>query len=164
MNISPLEMTRRIGWVLLALLAQTVLGPRLAILGVQPSILLAVFVLFALKVGGLPAIWTGFCVGLVLDVYMPGVPGGFAMAMAILGYLVGVLQEQRVHTEYLTRVVILGVACIVHDTIWFLVGRHGLHDLAGFILRSSAPSALYTMILGAGIFALRPPPRTERRW
>lgn len=164
MNTSPLEILRRIGWVVLALLAQTTIAPRLAILGVQPSILLAVFVLFSLRTGGLAAIWTGFSVGLVLDVYMPGVPGGFALAMAVTGYCMGILQEQRVHTEYFTRVFLLGVACLLHDAVWFLVGRHGLDSLGMFLLQSSAPSAVYTMLVGAGIFALRPQVKSERRW
>lgn len=164
MSASPLEFLRRIGWVLLALLAQTALAPRLAIFGVQPSILLAVFVLFSLKMGTLTSIWTGFGVGLILDVYIPGVPGGFALAMSTLGFLGGLLNEQKVHTDYFTRVILLGIACIVHDSIWFLLGRHGWTSILQFIVATSAPSALYTMLVGAGFFALRPPPRPERRW
>jgi len=164
MNLTPLQMARRVGWVVLALLAQATLAPRLAILGIQPSILLAVFVLFAIKMGSFSAIWTGFAAGLVLDVYMPGVPGSFAMAMALLGGLVGLLQEQRVHTEYFTRVILLGVVCLAHDTVWFLVGRHGFAALGTFLVRTSAPSAVYTMLAGALLFALRPPVRSERRW
>lgn len=164
MNGQFIASSRRIGWVMLALLAQTTLAPRLALFGVQPSILLIVFFLFSLKVGSLTAIWTGFCVGLVLDVYIPGVPGGFALAMSILGFLGGLLNEQEVHTDYLTRVILLGIACLVHDSIWFLLGRHGWTHIVEFLITTSAPSALYTMLLGAGFFALRPPPRQERRW
>ena len=164
MNTTSLEVFRRVGWMFMALLLQVTLGPKLAILGVQPSILMTVFVMFSLNMGSLASIWTGFAIGLVLDVYLPGVPGGFSLAMAIVGYLVGLVEERRVHTEYVTRVFILGVACILHDAIWFLVGRHALHDLGPFLLRSSAPSGLYTMIVGAGIFALKPAARMERRW
>lgn len=164
MNLTPFQIARRIGWVVLALLAQTTLAPRLAILGIQPSLLLAVLVLFALKMGSFAAIWTGFGAGLVLDVYMPGVPGGFSLAMASVGWLAGFLHEQRVHTEYFTRVILLGVVCVLHDAIWFLVGRNGLDHLADFVLRTSAPSAVYTMLFGAILFALRPPVRSERRW
>lgn len=159
-----LEFLRRLGWVALALLAQTTLAPRLALFGVQPSILLAVFFLFSLKVGALASIWTGFGVGLILDVYIPGVPGGFALAMSILGFLGGLVNEQRVHTDYLTRVILLGIACVLHDSIWFLLGRHGWTHLVEFLIATSAPSAVYTMLVGAGFFALRPPPRPERRW
>ncbi len=164
MNLTPFQVARRVGWVVLALLAQTTLAPRLAILGIQPSLLIAVMVLFALKMGSFSAIWTGFAAGLVLDVYMPGVPGGFSLAMATVGWLVGLFNEQRVHTEYFTRVILLGVVCLVHDTIWFLVGRYGFEHLSNFLLRTSAPSAVYTMLFGALLFALRPPVRTERRW
>jgi rod shape-determining protein MreD len=164
MNVSIFELLRRIGWVLFALLAQTTLAPRLALFGIQPSILLAIFFLFSLKVGSLASIWTGFGVGLVLDVYIPGVPGGFSLGMAIVGFLVGLFNEQRVHTDYLTRVVLLGIACLVHDTIWFLMARHGWTHLMEFLIATSAPSAIYTMLIGAGFIALRPPPRTERRW
>lgn len=164
MSPSILDFLRRIGWVALALLAQTTLAPRLALFGVQPSILLAVFFLFSLKVGALASIWTGFCVGLVLDVYIPGVPGGFALSMSILGFLGGLINEQRVHTDYLTRVILLGIACMLHDSIWFLLGRHGWAHLLDFLIATSAPSAVYTMLVGAGFFALRPPPRPERRW
>lgn len=164
MNSSIVGFLRRLGWVLFALLAQTTLAPRLALFGIQPSFLLAIFFLFSLKVGALASIWTGFGVGLVLDVYIPGVPGGFSLAMAVIGFLVGLFNEQRVHTDYLTRVILLGIACIVHDMIWFLMGRHGLTHAFQFLVATSAPSAVYTMLIGAGFIALRPPPRQERRW
>ncbi|MCB9496956.1 MAG: rod shape-determining protein MreD [Fibrobacteria bacterium] len=155
---------RRMVWVALAVPFQILIGPKLAILGFQPSFLLALFVLFSIRNGSFAGIWVGFAIGLVFDVYQQGVPGAYVLALAVLGWIAGFFDEKHVHTEYSTRVLILGLGCLLHDSLWFLMGHHQFQDLPSFLLRISAPSALYTMMVGAAIYALRPPVRRERRW
>ncbi len=154
----------RAAYVPLALAAQVTLAPSISILGIQPSLLMAVFVLFAFRAGALPAIWMGFVCGLILDTYSPGGAGSFALAMAISGFLVGQLHERRMHVSYPLRVSVLGIATLVHDGIWHCVSHHGLDTLGSFLIRVSLPGALYTMILGAILFAFRPPRIQARNW
>lgn len=151
-------------YVLLAMAIQVTFAPIVSIVGVQPSILLAVFALFAFRLGALPAIWMGFGCGLILDTYASGAPGAFALAMAVTGFLIGLFDERRVHVSHPLRVVVLGVSVLIHDGIWHLVSHHGLDALGVFLLRVSLPGALYTMSLGAILFAFRPPRIQARNW
>jgi rod shape-determining protein MreD len=151
-------------YVPLALAAQVTFAPVVSIVGVQPSILLAVFVLFAFRAGALPAIWMGFGCGMVLDTYASGAPGAFALAMAVTGFLVGLFDERRVHVSHPLRVIVLGLSVLIHDGIWHMVSHHGADALGMFLLRVSLPSMLYTMSLGAILFAFRPPRIQARNW
>lgn len=151
-------------YIPLALVAQVTLAPTISILGVQPSILLTVFALFAFRAGALAAIWMGFGCGLILDTYATGAPGAFALAMAVTGFLIGQLHERRVHISHPLRVTVLGISMLIHDGIWHLVSHHGSDALGLFMLRISLPSTLYTMTLGAILFAFRPPRIQARSW
>jgi len=148
----------------LALVIQATLAPSLSIFGIQPSILLTVFVLFAFRTGALASIWMGFACGIVLDTYASGRTGAFTLALSVVGYAVGQLEERKVHVGYPLRVLVLGLAVLLHDTIWHLVNRHGWLDLPLFLLRTSLPGMLYTMLFGAVLFAIRPPKVRARTW
>jgi rod shape-determining protein MreD len=150
-------------YVPIALAAQVTIAPLLSIFGVQPSILLAVFVLYAFRSGPLASIWMGFGCGLLLDTYASGAAGAFALSLSLIGFIVGQLHERRVHVGYLLRVVVLGIATLVHDAVWHMVSRHGGDSLAGFVAKVSLPGALYTMLVGAVLFAVRPA-RQARNW
>ncbi|MBK8803131.1 MAG: rod shape-determining protein MreD [Fibrobacteres bacterium] len=148
----------------LALVAQATIAPLVSLYGVQPSLFLVVFVLFCLRTGALPAVWMGFFCGMALDTYSIGTVGAFSVALTIVGFSIGQLHERRVHLGYPLRVSLLGLAALLHDVIWHLVSRHGLGHLPGFVLRVALPSTLYTMLIGAIVFALRPPRPTARNW
>lgn len=166
MNLANLEKYDLIRFlaVPLALLAQTSIVPAVSIFGVQPSLLLVVFVLFAFRTGALAGIWMGFLCGTVLDTYSSGTAGAFALAMTVVGFGVGQMHEKKVHVGYSLRVGVLGLAVLVHDIIWHLASRHGLSHLPLFLLRVSVPGALYSMLLGAILFAIRPPRTHVRNW
>ncbi len=166
MNLSSLEKHDLSGFlgVPIALLAQVAIVPAASIYGIQPSLLLVVFVLFAFRNGALPSIWMGFLCGTVLDTYSSGTAGAFALAMTVVGYSVGQLHERKIHVGYSLRVGILGLAVLTHDGIWHLASRHGASHLPLFLLRTSLPGALYTMLLGAIAFAIRPPRTQARAW
>lgn len=154
----------RATYVPLALAAQVAFAPVISIVGVQPSLLLAVFALFAFRAGALAAIWMGFGCGMILDTYASGAPGASALAMSATGFLIGLFDERRVHVSHPARVTVLGLAVLIHDGIWHVVSHHGSEALGGFLLRVSLPSALYTMSLGAILFAFRPPRIQARSW
>jgi len=151
-------------YVLLALLAQVSLAPLISVFGVQPSLLLILFVHFAFRSGALPSIWLGFACGTILDTYSSGRAGVFALALTVVGFTVGQLQEKKIHVGYALRVTVLGIAVVVHDTAWHLASRHGASNLPMFLLRVSLPGMLYTMFLGAILFAIRPPRNQVRTW
>jgi rod shape-determining protein MreD len=151
-------------FVLGALLAKVSVVPVLAVFGVQPSLLLVVFVLFAFRMGALASIWLGFACGTILDTYSSGTAGAFALALTLVGFAVGQLQEKKIHVGYALRVTVLGISVVVHDSVWHLASHHGLSGLPLFLLRVSLPGMLYTMFLGAILFAIRPPRAQVRTW
>lgn len=147
-----------------SLIIQTTIAPLFSLYGVQPSIFLVAFVLFALRSGALAAIWMGFFCGIALDTYSVGTVGAFSIALTVVGFAIGQLHERRVHLGYPLRVTLLGVGALLHDVLWHLVSRHGTEHLPGFLFRVALPSTLYTMLVGAIVFALRPPKSTARNW
>jgi rod shape-determining protein MreD len=163
----PVELRRnllRCCVVLAALFAQVAVVPALAVFGVQPSILLVAFVMFAFRAGALPAIWLGFACGTILDAYSSTTAGAFALAMTLVGFAVGQLEERKIHVGYAMRVSVLGIAVVLHDSVWHLASHHGVRNLPIFLLRVSLPGALYTMFAGAILFAVRPPRTQVRTW
>jgi rod shape-determining protein MreD len=157
--------TRRVLLVFLALFIQITVMSKFSILGIQPSLLLAVFFMFSVRTGAFAAVWLGFIVGTLLDVYAPGSAGTFAFSLSLVGFLAGIFYEKSVHTEYITRVLLLGVSVIIHDSSWFLFSGYGFNLLLEFIVRTALPSAIYTMVLGAAMFAIRPTGRKlEQSW
>ena len=150
--------------VLAALLAQVSVVPVISVFGVQPSLLLILFVHFAFRCGALPSIWLGFACGTILDTYSSGRAGAFALALTLVGFAAGQLQERKIHVGYALRVSVLGIAVLVHDAVWHLASRHGAANLPMFLLRVSLPGMLYTMFLGAILFAIRPPRNQVRTW
>lgn len=154
----------RASLVPLALAVQSILVPTFSVFGVQPSLFLVVFVFYVLRSGALAGVWMGFFCGLLLDTYASQVMGANSVALSIVGFLVGQLDERRVHLGYPMRVMVLGLGALLNDTIWHLVSRHGLEHLAGFLFRVALPSSCYTMLVGAIVFALRPPRKPLRNW
>jgi rod shape-determining protein MreD len=158
-------MVRRIALVLIALFIQITAMSKFSILGIQPSLLLATFFLFAVRSGAFGAVWLGFAIGTLLDVYAPGAAGCFAFSLSLVGFLAGLFYEKTVHTEYFTRVFLLGLAVVIHDSSWFLFSGYGMNLLMEFVFRTALPSAIYTMVLGAALFAIRPSGRnSELPW
>lgn len=150
------EVWRRVAWVAGIFVVQAVLGHRLSLFGIQPGILkLAVF-LFALRSGALPGVWLGFSVGFLLDLYGQGRLGCFSLSWCLTTYLVGLLDEREIYTSMLTRILVLGGYCLLQDFLWAWADGLAASHVAQFMLHNALPSALYTMLLGAALFMLRP--------
>ncbi len=150
------EVWRRVGWVAAFFVLQAVFAQRLSVFGIQPSLLRMAVFLFAIRSGALPAVWLGFAVGFLLDLYGQGRLGCFALAWSVSTYLIGLLDEREIYTSFLTRIGLLGGYCLLQDVLWAWVDGFGATRLAWFLLYNGLPSALYTMLLGAGLFLLRP--------
>jgi rod shape-determining protein MreD len=95
-------------------------------------------------------------IGLIQDVYAIESLGANALAKALVGYLIGQLDERTVKIMPVTKVLLLGTGFIVHDLLytWFigLTGTAYVHSL----LRFSIPSFIYTLLIAAFIYTLMP--------
>jgi rod shape-determining protein MreD len=144
-----------IGIFLLCFILQTTIVPAISVFGIRPDLLLVALFFLALKTGHIPAIWTGFFLGLAQDLYSPSILGQNALSKTIAGFCAGFFNERMMRVDIVVQLVLLGVTFIVNDAVYFIVqylktggGAMGvLHDLA----LSTAPRALYSML-----FALLP--------
>ncbi len=155
------------GWIVVfvaALAVQGVLGPRLAIADVQPDFVFLALYVLALKTGSLPAIYVGFLVGLCQDLYSPALLGQNALCKSILGWFCGLFNERMMSTDPLMKAVILVIAFLVHDLVFWSVDAAvtGAAPLSLFVelgLRA-LPRALYSLALAALLYIWQ---RTRRR-
>jgi rod shape-determining protein MreD len=143
------------GLFLLCFVLQTTIVPVITICGIRPDLLLVALFFLAVKTGHIPAIWTGFFLGLAQDLFSPSILGQNALSKTIAGFCAGFFNERLMRVDIIVQLILLGLTIIVNDMVFFIVqyvktggGALGvLHDL----LLSSVPRALYSML-----FALTP--------
>ncbi len=107
-----------------ALLLQSTVLARLALPGGVPDLLLVLVVAFALAEGALSGTVTGFVVGLLADLGSDHELGRTALAYALVGYLVGLLQDDRPRSPLLPLFAVAGAA----------VGAVATYALEGLLL------------------------------
>ena len=144
-----------VGIFILSFVLQTTIAPVIGVFGIHPDLLLVALFFLALKAGHMPALWTGFFLGLAQDLYSPSILGQNALSKTVAGFCAGFFNERMVRVDIVVQLVLLGVTFIVNDTVFFIIqyvktggGALGvLHDL----VLSTVPRALYSML-----FALIP--------
>ena len=135
-----------------ALIFQQTLVSWIAFGSVRPDILLIALTAVALRYGPVAGLYAGMAVGLVQDVYAVEALGANALAKCVTGYLLGFFEERVVKSMPTTRVMLLGAAFLLHDTIYYLAaGLHGSLFWSLF-LRQTIPSMVYTLVVGAIFF------------
>ena len=144
-----------IGVFVLSIVLQTTIVPVITMFGIGPDLPLVALFFLALRTGHTPAIWVGFAMGLVQDLYSPSILGQNALSKTMAGFCAGFFNERMMRADFVVRLVLLGIVFIVHDLAFFIVqySKSGggplsvLHALAF----STLPRALYSML-----FALFP--------
>ena len=110
--------------VLTALLVQSTVLARLPLPGGVPDLLLVLVVAFALVEGPLSGTVTGFVTGLLADLGSAHALGRSALAYALVGYLAGLLQDDRPRSPLLPVVAVAAAA----------VGAVATYALEGLLL------------------------------
>ena len=90
--------------------------------------------------------------GLVQDVYAIETLGANAMAKCLVGYAMGFFEEKVVKVMPATRILVLGVAFLIHDLVFYLGAGLNGEMLRSAFIHQTLPSCLYTLLLGAAIF------------
>ena len=132
---------------------QTTLMPVLAIFGVQPDLLTIMLMALSFRYGSMTGIWAGFCIGLCQDIYSPSVLGQNALAKAFVGFFVGIFNERVMSTDPTIKLAILGVAFVIHDSLFMGVElfRHGttFGALLLSVITATLPRAIYSALFAA---------------
>jgi len=133
----------------IASLLQTVIAPRIEILGVQPSFLLILTVMVAFRHGGLAGCLIGFISGLFCDVYAPTEwLGAFSLAYCTVGFVVGQINESFIDLNLLLQIVVLALSNFLKDVIYYFSVGKAISDVPKMVLSFTLPNTLYTVIIG----------------
>jgi len=137
---------------------QTVIVPQIEILNAQPSFLLILTVIAALRHGTLAGCLFGFFSGLLCDVYGPiEWFGAFSLAYCVVGFAVGQIEESFIDLNLLPEIIVLTLAHFIKDLIYFIATGKSSDEVLQAIISISFPNAIYTIILGAIFFYLMSP-------
>lgn len=135
---------------------QTTLMPVVAIVGVEPDLLMVALLVLAFRYGSMTAIWAGFFIGLCQDIYSPSILGQNALAKAFAGFFVSLFNEHLMSTDPSIKLAVLGVAFVLHDAIFMGVElfRHGTTIGALFLslLTATLPRAIYSALFAAAYY------------
>ena len=134
--------------IILAVLFETTIGPRLSPLGGRPLFLLSVVVYFAWMRGVVPGTLFGLAIGLVADLMSLNPPGHRMFSMCLVGAAIGNITGSIYKDRLMVQWLVLAVAVWLNQTAVFLVGT-GLDLVAypAWFLREIIPSAVWTALL-----------------
>jgi rod shape-determining protein MreD len=90
--------------------------------------------------------------------------GANSLAFTVVGFVMGQLEENFLNLHFLPKALLLAVACLVKDIIYFFAVGKAANDLPFWLLRDTLPSALYTMLFAVIVFFLLDSRSSTRRF
>lgn len=153
--------------ILTALLVQSPVLARLPLPGGVPDLLLVLVVAFALVEGPLSGAVTGFVTGLLADLGSDHELGRSALAYALVGYLVGLLQDDRPRSPLLPLAAVAAAAVAAVTTYALeglllgdprITGAAFWRSLGGTVTYSVLLTPLVVPVVGALVRRLDPDP------
>lgn len=138
-----------------ALLIQSTLAELISVQQIKPDFVLIVLVFMSLSDGHIMGTTFGFLSGWIQDVYAPQYLGLNALCKSIVGFFVGYGSGGVIESNLVVQGIILFVATLFHDALYFLIYSWNTADGYGwYLLRYGLPTALYTTIAGVLVFSL----------
>jgi len=148
-----------IKWILIfsaALIVQSTVVPKFAILGVYPDLVLITLFVLATENGSLSGIWGGFFLGLLIDVYSAGIFGINALANTVVGGVSGFFERKNVIVELTAKLLILFFAIFVRDIFLYVPklykAKESISELPKILATSTFPMAVYTVLIATLVF------------
>jgi rod shape-determining protein MreD len=109
------------GAILAAFILQVSIAPRLAVFGVVPNFMFLVVVTIALTQGPVAGGVSGLVGGLIFDLLGSGVVGPFALVLAVVGYVAGLLSANLFAEGWLLPVSVVAGASLSTEVIYGIV-------------------------------------------
>jgi rod shape-determining protein MreD len=139
----------------LAVIFQTVIVPHIEIRGAQPSFLLILTVVTALRHGSLAGCFIGFASGLLCDVYAPiEWLGAFSLAYCAIGFIIGQIEESFINLSLFPKIIVLTLADFLKDALYYVSIGKTSEDIPKIMFSFTLPNAVYTVAIGAIFFYL----------
>jgi rod shape-determining protein MreD len=140
---------------LFAFVLQTTVGDWLQIFGVGPDFIVILIVAIAIKYGPATGCFWGFLAGFTQDIYAPVEwLGAHTIAMTIVGFLVGQLEERFLTLNLPAKMAVLAIGFFVSDMIYFLLTGLQKDVVTNLFFSKTLPECAYTVIVGAVVFYL----------
>lgn len=133
---------------LLLLTLQTTLQDVVSVFGAVPDLLLLFLVATALKFGPVAGVWCGLLLGIAQDAYAASGFGADAMAMTVVGYVVGFAEEQVLKLDTITKIVLLALAFFGRFLLHGLFAGMELPQIGAMLLEGGLLRGLLTLVLG----------------
>lgn len=134
---------------------QTTVVDWLRIFDVGPDLVVIFIVTVAIKCGPAVGCFWGFVAGFTQDVYAPVEwLGAHSIAMTMLGFFVGQLEERFLSLNMPAKVGVLGLGFFVCDVVYFVVTGLLRDVTMNLLLTKTLPECLYTMLIGSIFFYL----------
>jgi rod shape-determining protein MreD len=148
-----MKIVRDLLLIALALLIQTSWAHSVRILGIGPDIVIIVLVYLGISGGQIEGTLYGFASGFLLDVYSPDTMGINALANSVVGFSVGQFRTGVSAEDFRVQALILFLAVLLHDLIYFLFANvlSNPDAIFGLIVRFGIGTAFYTAVVGVGI-------------
>jgi len=139
----------------IAAILQTVVIPHITIMNAQPSLLLILTIITALRQGSLAGCLMGFMCGLLCDVYAP--PewlGAFSLAYCVVGFAVGQIEESFINLNLIPKIIVLIMADFLKDAIYHASTGKKFDEIPAILATLTFPSTVYSVCVGAIFFYL----------
>ena len=134
---------------------QVTLADWLRIFGIGPDFFLIFVTAVAIKHGPAVGCFWGFVAGFSRDIYSPVEwLGANCIAMTVVGFIVGQLEERFLSLNMPAKVGVLGLGFFACDMIFFFVTGLSKEIVTNLFLTKTMPECLYTMVIGAIVFYL----------
>lgn len=147
------------GLFITALILQSSLVPVLSVYGTKPDLIMVVLFFFSMRYGIMAGIYTGFFIGLGMDVYSASFIGQNALTKTVFGALSGMFNTKVVPTGRILQLFLFTSFFFIHDGVFFMIEiyKNGLpfmvllQEIAG----STIPRVIYTYLIIFLVFAYR---------
>jgi len=141
--------------VLVCLLAQVTIAPRLAFGQVSPDFVMLIVMMVALYRGSIFGAILGFLIGFMQDLGNPELLGLNALTKTLLGFVMGRVGSKTFPENALFLFALLAAVALCHDVIYLAIFHWpDVGSAVKMIFVAAAPSAVYTAVFGVGFDVL----------
>lgn len=140
--------------IVTALVLQTTVFSEITLLGAKPELMYLVAIIFALLEGPAAGAIAGFAGGMTQDFFLNTPKGITALALVLLGYVVGLLRTYIVSPSPALPTLLVAIGTFAglmfHALVSFLLGQ--LNTPFGDLVRIAGLASLYNAILTPLLF------------
>ena len=135
--------------VIIAYLLQTTLFKAISIAGIVPNILMIITSSFGLMRGKNEGMLTGFCAGLIADIFFMDILGFYALVFMTIGYLNGLFRRIFYPEDIKLPMILIGLSEMLYCFICyiFLFLLRGRMNLGYFFVHIMLPDVVYTVLV-----------------